>query len=414
MSDRINARHQTKCQMHKRNFAFKKATRTDLEDYLEDDKWRDVFRFDEFKQQIYRFQGTEQRELRDLDFKEVGLAAEKDWGLMSTNSEISDAIMWHADKYRYNSARDYFEYCFRSATKRMAWDTLHQYLGVEAEYLEYAKEVLRKWLLAATLRVLHPGYKHDWALVLVGPQGCGKSSLLRILAGDDRFTDQMPKDLSNKDASQYLVGCLIVELAEFQQRLGDQNAIKDFLSRQTDRYRSPYEKLVCSHPRTCVFGITTNDDEFLRDSTGARRFVTLPVRDISLEWFRENVEELWGNAYGKAKELDEDDLRDGKATRLNLTAQEIANDLASNAQETNLYLEKVREAVSKCDGSFKQFVTTEDVLERIGVATYQIKKPKKQVEEALRLLGYHKERRQFDGKRQRGWAIPSINGQGGH
>ena len=114
-------------------------------------------------------------------------------------------------------------------------------------------------------------------VILTGKQGIGKSTLLSKLAGD-WFTDNII-DFNSKDTLLLLQNCIIAEVPELQGfNKADSNRLKQFLGQKTDKYRAPYERREEEHPRHCVFFGTTNDDEFLRDSTGNRRYWPVEVR----------------------------------------------------------------------------------------------------------------------------------------
>jgi putative DNA primase/helicase len=49
-------------------------------------------------------------------------------------------------------------------------------------------------------------------------------------------------------------------------------------------------------PRRSVLVATTNDEEFLSDSTGSRRFWPVRVTEVELDWIRENRDQLWAEA----------------------------------------------------------------------------------------------------------------------
>ena len=147
---------------------------------------------------------------------------------------------------------------------------------LEAEDTPYVRAVTRCWLLGAVARVFHPGCKFDYCLVLKGAQGCGKSTLFKRLGGA-WFNDSIGT-LDGKDVMEQIQGSWIVELGELQAaNKSDNEQIKAFLSRQTDKFRTPYGRRTEEYPRQCVFAGTTNSEEFLRDRTGSRRFLVVPV-----------------------------------------------------------------------------------------------------------------------------------------
>jgi putative DNA primase/helicase len=165
--------------------------------------------------------------------------------------------------------------------KGLQWDNVERldnllidYLGAEPS--AYVKEVTRKTLVAAVTRVFEPGTKFDNMLMLVGPQGIGKSQLINRLGGawySDTFGS-----LQNKEAMEQLQGVWLMELGELAGlKKAEIETIKLFVAKQEDRFRVAYGQLVNSFPRQCVFIGTTNEDEFLQDPTGNRRFWPVEV-----------------------------------------------------------------------------------------------------------------------------------------
>lgn len=154
---------------------------------------------------------------------------------------------------------------------------------------------VRRWLIAAIRRVVKPGTKVDNCLVLVGPQNKGKSSAVRIL-----FGDWMKEDLDaigNKDALVGMQGTWCVEIAELQAVLrADPAAVKSFITRLVDKYRAPYERRAVDHPRTAVFFGTTNEDDWMRDVTGERRWWPVKCPRVNLEWLQANRDRIWSAA----------------------------------------------------------------------------------------------------------------------
>jgi predicted P-loop ATPase len=161
----------------------------------------------------------------------------------------------------------------------------------------YAMAVGEKFLTSAIARVKQPGCKVDHVLVLEGLQNIGKSTVVRILAGDDWFSDQL-SEMGGKDCSMQLRGKWIIELSELDALNRVETArAKAFFSQQSERFRLPYGSRIVEIKRQCVFMGTTNSDTWPKDETGGRRF--WPVRcsgPIDLDGLRRDRDQLWAEA----------------------------------------------------------------------------------------------------------------------
>ena len=107
-----------------------------------------------------------------------------------------------------------------------------------------------------------PGCKFDQMLILSGPQGIGKSTLLQKM-GRGWFTDNV-YTFEGKEASELIMGRWIVEIGELNafRRTQDVARIKGFTSMLVDSFRQAYGKNVEAFPRRCVFIGTTNKPKF--------------------------------------------------------------------------------------------------------------------------------------------------------
>ncbi len=178
-------------------------------------------------------------------------------------------------------------------------DTLLQdYFG--APDSPYTREAMRKTLVGAVARVLHPGVKFDTMLILSGRQGLGKSTFFRFL-GMEWYSDSLGTFVG-KDAAELLQGYWILEAGELRgMTKAEMNSVKQFLSKSDDIYRAAYGRRTGKHLRQCIIVGTTNDQEFLTDCTGNRRF--WPV-DLSGEGRKKSiwrdlpgeVEQIWAEA----------------------------------------------------------------------------------------------------------------------
>jgi predicted P-loop ATPase len=158
------------------------------------------------------------------------------------------------------------------------------------------REIGRMFIVSLIARVMQPGSKVDHVLVAEGPQGIGKSSLLRALAGAEYFTDELAP-LDSKDAALACAGVLLIELPELTAlKRSDANTAKKFISMRVDRLRPPYGRRVIEVPRQCVFCATTNDSGYLKDDSGNRRFWPVQFRRCDVAAMERDRTQLLGEA----------------------------------------------------------------------------------------------------------------------
>lgn len=239
-------------------------------------------------------------EIRDwTDNDDAGLRhyIEKVYGVTGKD-RISDAVSLCCHRNKINAVQDYLR-------GLPAWDGTPRVETLFIKYLGaadcvYTRAVARTSLTAAVARAMQPGVKYDYMPVLAGPQGLGKSTLLRKLA--PRWFNDSLQSFDGKDAYETIQGSWIMELAELVgMSKADDNKIKQFLSKQEDIFREPYGRRTGRYPRRCVFFGTTNEEEFLRDHTGNRRFwpvecgVQQPVKSVFTELDAE-VLQIWAEA----------------------------------------------------------------------------------------------------------------------
>jgi predicted P-loop ATPase len=174
---------------------------------------------------------------------------------------------------------------------------LTTYGGVEDN--EYSRAVGALFLTAAVRRVRNPGCKFDEMVILEHEvQGTDKSSALAILAvRDEWFSDDLPLNVEGKQVIEALRGRWIVEAGEMSgMKRTDIGHIKALLSRQVDRARLAYGRIVSEVPRQCVIVGTTNDLEYLRDTTGNRRFWPVRCQRFDIVALRRDRDQLWAEA----------------------------------------------------------------------------------------------------------------------
>ena len=188
-------------------------------------------------------------------------------------SRLSDALAIVGGQNRVNDVKKYLEGLSWDGVRRV--DTLlSDYLG--AEDTPYTRAVIRKSLAAAVARALSAGVKYDCMPIFTGPQGTGKSTFLSVLGGE-WFSDSLTS-FEGKEAAEMIQGTWINEVGELTAFTRQETeAIKQFLSKKDDIYRAAYGKRTEKYPRRCVFFGTSNAGEFLKDTTGNRRFWPVDV-----------------------------------------------------------------------------------------------------------------------------------------
>ena len=172
-----------------------------------------------------------------------------------------------------------------------------------AEDSPYTREVSRLIFAGGIHRLYEPGCKFEDVPILMGDQGCGKSTLVRYLAINDDFFGEL-KVMEGQQAIEDLSGKWIMEIPEMSAftKAKDQEAIKAFISRQRDSYRKPYDRNTTELYRRCTFLASSNDRNCLVDKTGNRRWYPVELKSNGYDIFeqeaeiRDYVNQCWAEA----------------------------------------------------------------------------------------------------------------------
>lgn len=263
---------------------------------------KDKIIYDEFSSQILTIGALpwnhkeERRCWNDTDDAGLRHYLEKTYAITGKD-RIFDALALAVQGRVVNEVKEYLNTAEWDGIKRL--DTLFaDFLG--AENAPYVRACTRKFFVAAVARAMTPGCKYDTMPILGGPQGIGKSTLIRIM-GRGWYSESL-ETFEGKEASEMLRGVWINEIGELSgMNTSELNSVKRFLTKVEDIYREPFGRRTSSFPRRCVFIGTTNDKEYLRDRTGNRRFwpidcaINKPTKSVFTE-LEPIVNQVWAEA----------------------------------------------------------------------------------------------------------------------
>ncbi len=261
-----------------------------------DERWAGVITFSAFSSKIVKLRtppyGGGTGDWGDIDDIRVMKWLAQQYNLRVKASSVIEAVSVVAHDNSFHPVRNYLN--------KLEWDRvprldtwLTTVMGVAQS--GYSAKVGKRWMISAVARVMRPGCKADSVMILEGGQGEGKSTAMSILGGD-WFMDT-PFALGDKDGFQAIRGKWIIELGELDSfNKAESTKAKQFFSASTDTYRESYGRRTNDVPRQCVFVGTTNQDEYLKDATGNRRYWPVACTKVDLEQLREIRDQLWAEA----------------------------------------------------------------------------------------------------------------------
>jgi predicted P-loop ATPase len=375
--------------------------------------WAGVIAWDDFARRCVKRKptpwGSPAGEWTSEDDFELGLwMAQRCRLLVKGEGTITNGVAMTAARNKFHPVREHLE-------GLQAWDGIPRLdhwlvdcLGAKAGSNDYLRIAGRLFFLGLVARVMCPGIKWDYMLVLEGPQGKGKSTALRII-GADWFADT-PLRLGDKDAYMALDGVWLYEVGEMDSfNRAETTAVKAFVTTQTDHYREPYARRTIDRARQVAFAGTTNQGEYFKDTTGNRRF--FPVRlvgTLDLDKLAEWRDQLLAEALAV--------FRSG--ARLYPTREEEALYIRPEQEEREIvdpWIYKLQDYLAEPEQQFTNEYTSLDLL--VGAIGVEVEKIDNNRGAATRLgnlmakLGWRKDRRST-GRREwvyvRPWAVESA------
>lgn len=343
-------------------------------------------------------------EVTDALVSSVRVDFEKRHGIQPGDAETARAVQLVASANSFHPVRD--------SLLALIWDRVPRLDQVAAEILKVransveeaalAALLVRRWFICLVARALVPGCKVDTALILEGAQGIGKSTFFRVIAGEWFSDTEMALD---KDAMMQLRAAWIYEWAELENVMSRQSVsrVKAFLTSTEDKYRPPFGRTPVTVKRSGVIVGTTNNQDFLHDPSGSRRFWVVPVGPIDTALLRAQRDQLLAEAVaahvaGERRWLDE-----GEEARREA--------LATRFVETDPWEDRVLEFASK-----QELVRTAEVLlQALDVPMGKLsRRDEMRVTGILKRAGYRPDQSRLDGKSTRYWVkSPTRSGRDG-
>lgn len=311
-------------------------------------------------------------------------------------NRIDSAINVVSRRNVFNPMLNYMNEAYNKWDKKRRLDDFFPtFLGVKKD--EATSLITRLWFMGGVAKVYKPLTKIDFSLDLVGGQGVGKTTILQRIAPFDLYTDQF-NSFSDKDDISNLIGMFIVNDDEMTASSKSSfEEIKKFLTDKHFKYRPTYARHTREFTKKFIFARTTNNETYLKDKTGTRRFMPLmahknlqklsPVTDLTPEY----VQQLWGEAvwlYKNAK--DPFILTKGQET------------LLENHRKNFEYVDGAEEELADVlynDFHDAEFIPTHDLMLKLPL--YQDKKIRYLMENVFNYKGNQK--KYINGKQVRGF-----------
>lgn len=280
------------------------------------EKFGDRLTFNELKKRV-ELDGK----VLSLDGIKVTMSIDHSFSVRSGKEDFPDVVVKTSQRYGYHPIKSYIERVSRQYGDdvKILENVAHRYFGQSDQI--YSAMLVRT-MIGAISRLYQPGCKMDTALILQGAQGAMKSTFFFYLAGgSENFDDTLSG--TDRDERAKLHQFWFIEWGEIESvfRKKDISAVKGFLTCRQDNIRLPYGRSTLELPRPSIIVGSTNQDDFLNDPTGARRYWVIPVPKshgkIDIELLKKERDQLWAAAYAlyrKGEQWHLTDLEEAQAT----------------------------------------------------------------------------------------------------
>jgi hypothetical protein len=272
------------------------SSRLNIERVLSADPlYRSSFSYNAFSQQtLYDGQPAE-------DYKDTRLTVdlERRYGIRADTKLVREVACMLAKQNSFHPVKDLLRSLTWDGVERLDF-LMQNGFGAPRTPMqteEYLADVGRKLCISAVARIMDPQAKNEMIVVATGDQGQFKSTAFAALAWKPEWFGDSHLPLGNKDAYMAIQGKWFYEIAEMDSfKKAESTAIKSFLSSRSDTYRKPFGAHVVTEHRNTVFVGTTNEDHFLDDPTGSRRYAPVRTGRCDVAWITTHIAQIWAEA----------------------------------------------------------------------------------------------------------------------
>ncbi|ABB09234.1 VapE domain-containing protein [Burkholderia lata] len=284
-------------------------------------------RYDDFRAEVMLADVADPRGLRaftDPDYTRLQIQLERRGFLKLSKEALRDGVGLVADDNRIDSAVEWLAGLQHDGVPRIE-TFLRDYMAVEDT--PYARAVSRYLWTALAGRVLSPGCEAPMVPVLIGEQGAGKTRAVKALVPAQEFYCELKLDERDDNASRMMRGRLVVELGELRGlHTRDAESIKAFISRTHENFVPKYKEFSVTFARRFLFVGTTNQDEFLADETGERRWLPVRVGRCDVDRIAADCLQLWAEARAAYERAGNVDWREAETLARDVHAQHKLSD----------------------------------------------------------------------------------------
>lgn len=313
------------------------------------DLLRGRLRRDDFAQIDEYYDGGKWIELRNEHLKQIHRDINGkyvDFGINKMEQSISLACHENA----YNSVTGYFE-------SLPLWDGIPRletliirHLHAEDDTDGLNREFTKRWFLGAMTRAFQPGCQFDYMLVLEGAQNLGKTSFLNEMFtfNGKSYYLSLKSVNDEKKLLEQIQPFLCVDLSELSAlKKSEAEHLKAIIDERSTRMRKAYGRITESFLHNHVFAGTTNKTNYLKDETGNRRYLNIPLKPpegyfLDVSKLRAEKEQLWAEVFtlfcsGESQFIDKNYFEAAKARQKQATITPMILDKISNWLEEPAY-----------------------------------------------------------------------------